>query len=146
MRRLAIALVACLLLSFEANAQGDPLGTGNTLLPICKNAVRFYEDASGMSQSVMWNTAVCGAYIRGAVEGAATVTAVAAYKLYGKKAETWTSDEYSKRLGVYCMPKEVVPTQAIKVVVRYLEAHPDKLHESSSFLVFWTLKDALPCK
>jgi hypothetical protein len=45
-----------------------------------------------------------------------------------------------------CVPKEISLGQSIKVVVKYLEANPGKLHLSASSNVLNAFIDAFPCK
>ena len=44
-----------------------------------------------------------------------------------------------------CVPKEISLGQSIKVVVKYLEANPGKLHLSASSYVLNAFIDAFPC-
>ena len=45
-----------------------------------------------------------------------------------------------------CVPDGVTTGQTVKVVERFLEAHPEELHKDARFLVFWALIDTWPCK
>jgi hypothetical protein len=45
-----------------------------------------------------------------------------------------------------CVPNEVTLGQSIKVVVKYLETNPDKLHLSASSNVLNAFADAFPCE
>lgn len=45
-----------------------------------------------------------------------------------------------------CIPDTVTGYQAAKVVVQYLDAHPEKLHLDLSLLMFSALTEAFPCK
>jgi Rap1a immunity proteins len=44
-----------------------------------------------------------------------------------------------------CFPQGVVSRQATDVVRHWLRDHPEKRHESASFLVIQALKEKLPC-
>jgi hypothetical protein len=44
-----------------------------------------------------------------------------------------------------CIPFGVMPLEAIKVVVKYLNDHPEKLHEADTILVLSALSNAYPC-
>ena len=49
-------------------------------------------------------------------------------------------------LRVYCMPTEGFSiAQARRVVIQWLEAHPQRLHEEARILIFHALADAFPC-
>jgi hypothetical protein len=44
-----------------------------------------------------------------------------------------------------CVPDGVTNGQAVKVVVRYLDQHPESLHKFAGLLVYEALTDAFPC-
>lgn len=46
----------------------------------------------------------------------------------------------------FCLPDGVSPNQAVRVVVKWLEDHPARLHEGAIDLVMSALKDGFPCK
>jgi hypothetical protein len=49
-------------------------------------------------------------------------------------------------LRIYCMPTEGFSiAQARRVVIQWLEAHPQRLHEEARILIFHALADAFPC-
>jgi hypothetical protein len=49
-------------------------------------------------------------------------------------------------LNIYCMPLEGVSSlQARKVIIKWLEAHPQRLNEQARILVFHALAEAFPC-
>jgi hypothetical protein len=45
-----------------------------------------------------------------------------------------------------CMPEGVSRTQAVHVVVRYFETHPELLHQDGVGLVATALREAWPCR
>jgi hypothetical protein len=45
-----------------------------------------------------------------------------------------------------CPPETVTVEQGVRVVVAYLEANPQRLHESFNWLVVHALRQAWPCK
>jgi hypothetical protein len=45
----------------------------------------------------------------------------------------------------YCVPKEVSINDKARIVVRYLEAHPEKLDDNSTGLIEAALSEAYPC-
>jgi hypothetical protein len=98
------------------------------------------------SSGVRHEAMACIGYISGFADGVEIGRVVAAYKIYGEKALDWTVDEGARRLGSYCKPGPVTVGQAIRIVVNYLEAHPEQLHESPRTLVNGALADAFPCK
>jgi hypothetical protein len=44
-----------------------------------------------------------------------------------------------------CIPEEATQDQLAKVVVKYLNDHPERLHEDAFLLVFAAYSDAFPC-
>ena len=45
-----------------------------------------------------------------------------------------------------CSPTEVTVIQAVRVVVTYLNDHPEELHERDTRLILRALQDAFPCQ
>ena len=45
-----------------------------------------------------------------------------------------------------CIPADVSPTQAVRVVLKYLNDHPEELNRGDSTLVMSGLSKAFPCK
>jgi hypothetical protein len=49
------------------------------------------------------------------------------------------------RLLTFCSPEEVTLLRIRRIVVNYLQAHPERLQESSSILILDALREAFPC-
>lgn len=144
MRRLAIVpFVACLLLSFEVQAQLTPLVSGTTFLPACKKALAMWDkgEAAGLSTMGQAEGMVCIAFVSGFVSGTGTATGIAAFRAYGEKQ----AGKSFRRLAIYCLPDRASTPQTVRVVVNYLERHPEKLHMDPATLVAIALQDAFPC-
>jgi hypothetical protein len=45
----------------------------------------------------------------------------------------------------FCLPDGVTPNQTVRVVVKWLEDHPARLHESAVELVLGALRENFPC-
>ncbi len=45
-----------------------------------------------------------------------------------------------------CRPKGVTVEQEIKMVKKWLDNHPDKLHERIELVYTWTMRESFPCK
>jgi len=54
-----------------------------------------------------------------------------------------TAQAIAKR--IFCLPEGVQPQQEVRVVIKYLEDNPAKLHESAAVLVMGALSGAFPC-
>ncbi len=52
--------------------------------------------------------------------------------------------EPSKR--AFCRPENATTRQIVRVVYKYLEDHPEELHEDAYFLAIKALQNAFPCK
>jgi hypothetical protein len=50
-------------------------------------------------------------------------------------------------LKIYCVPeKGIAIGQAKDIIIKWMNAHPDRLKEEARILVLYALKDAFPCK
>ena len=47
---------------------------------------------------------------------------------------------------LFCTPKEVTSGQALTVVIRYIEARPERMHEDFQKLALEALRTTWPCK
>jgi hypothetical protein len=47
--------------------------------------------------------------------------------------------------GVVCLPKGVITEQGLKVLVKYMDDHPEKLHDRTAELAFRAFVKAWPC-
>jgi Rap1a immunity proteins len=92
------------------------LNSANHMLPACK-ALVIGTVAPGISQS---NVGRC----LGMVEGLDVLSA----------------------FGVYCPPAGATNGQRIRVIVTYIEAHPERMHEHYGLLAIDAMKRAWPCK
>jgi len=52
----------------------------------------------------------------------------------------------SKMRTTYCVPSEVNKGQIIKVVRKYIDEHPEKLHELYGKLIVEALNESFPCQ
>ena len=101
----------------------DPVHTGIALLRMC-------EDADD-KKPITVDSAGCASYIIGSAD-----------------ASLFYSQLYSSEVPfrVFCAPKEATYAQYVKVVVKYLRDHPERLHESRQLLVQDALHAAFPCR
>jgi len=142
MKRIIVLLTILLylplaLLSFEANAQDDDsMASGNGLLSFCKKSVRLGEGGHRMADVDMLEGVACSKFVWGFLRGTSLGIRMAAIRVYGiDKAMSMTLEERATALGAYCMPKGVQTDQVIRIVVRYLENHPERLHFQPMILV-----------
>jgi hypothetical protein len=45
-----------------------------------------------------------------------------------------------------CVPDDATNGQMVRVVVSYIDRHPERMHQSFAYLAFDALKEASPCK
>jgi hypothetical protein len=46
----------------------------------------------------------------------------------------------------FCVPDDATIGQMVRVVVSYIDRHPERMHQSFMYLAFLALKEAWPCK
>lgn len=98
---------------------------GNQLLKDCTAIINLVEN-NIIPESEMR----CG-HCAGYIQGISAMNAL--YKAYDQPT-------------FFCMPDEVNNGQKIKVVIKYLNDHPEKLHEHEAGLVLLAFMEAFPCK
>jgi hypothetical protein len=97
---------------------------GNGLLARCTTVI----DPSDQTDRLAFaDAASCFAFIRGFLNGH-----TAAVKLGSAEP-------------LICAPGKLSVLEARRVVVEYLEDHPEKLHEPDGVLVYYALREAFPC-
>ena len=61
----------------------------------------------------------------------------------------WKNTNNTQKAKAYvpaCIPEEATNFELARVVVKYLNDHPNQLHKSYRLLVMLALEDAYPCK
>jgi hypothetical protein len=53
---------------------------------------------------------------------------------------------YLQRPSPFCVPDDATNGQMVRVVVSYIDRHPERMHQSFAYLAFDALKEAWPCK
>jgi len=116
-----LLLVVILLISgFTVHAQEDA-NSGNVLLRTCTAAIKFFNDDE--SQKADFYVGVCLGYIQGI-----------------------SQLNRLNSLNEFCPHGKVTLHQEMRVVHKYLQSHPERLHEGKIVLVLDALKEAFPCK
>ena len=118
---LLLLLLLLLLMLLAANTHAD---TGNDVLRDCSKL--FAKNAQDF-ESILRRTD-CGGYVRGMMDMARLMHDMAG-------------------LSAFCIPKvEGLETgQVIRVFIKWLEEHPESLHESARSLFVEALVDTYPC-
>ena len=130
---LIIPLVLCFsALAWTQNESGKQ--DGNKLLEYCGQAVKSEEPHTPAEH---FGTAWCLGYIYGFVDGFDALAIASA------KDET----DYDRlRKSYVCYPKDVTAGQTARVLVKFLNDHPERLHQSASVLMLEAVQNAFPCR
>lgn len=128
MKRSITVLAAILLLTFGGSAYSEANGDGNELLHACKLTL----DDNVTKEKNIYNGYMLYGYCLGILQAVADTNS----SLF---------EEMGKRL--FCFPSNGIKNkQSVKIVVKYLEEHPEKLHLHNTDLVISAYREAFPCK
>lgn len=59
----------------------------------------------------------------------------------------WKALEKTSSLPHFCIPEEGIQSgQVWRVLKKYLDNNPEKLHQRADFLIYFSLLEAFPCK
>ena len=108
--------IAILLLALTTPVSAQDTTTANQMLPGCKGLL----DNSMTSGVSVYQQGRCGGYVAGLV--------------YGEGEQE------------FCSPKGVSIGQAVAIVIKYIEARPERMHEDFGKLAIEALTAAWPCK
>ena len=122
-------------------AKEYPLSSSSSLLSACKKDVARTAGAR-LSNADKARGLMCGAYIKGLVEGHDTMAILLATRHYGGKV----ANSKMKTFRLFCYPEAVAVQQLTKVVIRYLEQHPETLDLHPVLTVTQALREAFPCQ
>ncbi len=130
--RKAILLMFVLAIS-RAPSAAQSVTDGNALLQDCSIVVRGYDGANVTTSLENLNEGTCMGLLRGiadtmALWGSLDHGPVDASAFHG------------------CLPDSLKTIQLARIVVKYLNDHPEKLHLPDTRLVMMALADAFPCK
>jgi hypothetical protein len=124
MKKIRLILLALLLVSPMAkNVHGY---TGNDMQKYCKAEIYSQDNQKYKDMQGTVDGSMCLAYLTGVQE---------------------THDSFSQDLmkKVFCIPNGVSTAQKIRVVLKYMELHPEKLHISAEYHVIKAFMEAFPC-
>jgi hypothetical protein len=131
-----LALMLGFLIPHGAIAQGTSTTDGNLLLVNCKAYVRGLDNPSSlrdMSTDDQVNAAHCIGYVTGVVDD----------HFWLQIIDTSQFDPAK----FYCIPSNTMTSnQIIRVITKWLEDHPSRLHEQAATLVIAALRENFPCK
>lgn len=124
--------ISVFLISLSAEAAND----GIELLESCKVAVMIVDNPD----QVQPDSAPKGGYCLGFIEG------ILKTESFYQQSSMLNNYNGIKKADFFCMPSNATIYQSIKVVIKYLDNHPEQLNLSSIVLVFAALKTYFPCQ
>ena len=140
------ALLGALLVLCAA-PYGKGQASGDELLHHCEAALNF----ESAEKKDPLNAGVCLGFINGVratiqadqeLHEKEKMVATSAFPTIQPKQEAMTCSSIWRA----CVPREVTTDQLIRVVVRYLKDHPEKLHFDPAVVAHAAFKQAFPCK
>ena len=140
MRRTVMVGLVLGLLSVQARAQRPEAVTGVQLLDHCTAAVRLLEQQSGTTTE-HFEYGFCLAYVLGFGDG----MRIGSLKTVVNTVQTNTTAPTTFGGVGVCAPVDVSGEQLVRVVLKYLQQHPELLHEPAADLVWTALHEAFPC-
>jgi hypothetical protein len=128
MRTIIIAAVLALVVAEQAPAQDA--SSGNHILPGCR---AFLDVNTGLKPSASAFTAgQCVGTIDGLIQAA--------------QAQLLRERGATEVVVAFCAPDGVTMGQMVRVVVKYVDQHPELMHIAFSTLALSALAQAWPCK
>ena len=113
----------------------DVIATGNDLLHSCTPMVRLFDGSLQFTHEELTSGFLCLGYIGGFIDG------------YNLGIETEKSQTGSSHPFFCLPPKDALPaSQALRIVVKWLNEHPERLHQPKQVLITLAFKEAFPCK
>ena len=103
---------------------------GGKLLELCKSTTK---ELTKQSPEDLYNSSHCFGYIEGITD---------TNLMYEVYLETKQNENVKP---LFCVPDNGSISQVTKVVIKYLEDHPEKLHEHEISIVTTALRQAFPC-
>lgn len=127
MNRLVVAIfvAACAFLG-TGHAQDHGPNDGNRLLTGCGELVQMLDSGTRLDLDVPVGAGFCLGYL-GAVQDILNV-------------KNWPASESA------CLPEGTSTIQLGRIVVKWLRAHPEKLHENAFLLSLNILHETFPCR
>jgi hypothetical protein len=116
-----IAVCLFLLVVCVIPVYGNDMGTGHFLLNACKAFL-----TAGTKGD--FNAGYCLGFIQ------------------SNEQEEMVRKMSDKAKNMYCLPKDITDEQLARVLVKYLETHPEQLHLAASQLIWMAYSNAWRCK
>lgn len=130
-----LLLAAELMMVFLTTSSAFALGTsptdGNQLLKNCKEYVRTV-DSGTASKTEFVESGYCLGYVTGVIDD----------HFMWQISESSPLDPAKH----FCLPDGVTPDQAVRVLLKWLDDHPARLHERAIDLILNAFRDSFPCR
>ena len=110
----------CILTATTSPSHSAPL-TGNDIRADCQVALSTYQEPTGASSA--YKLGFCSGFV------------IAVLDLGSLLDDTIS----------FCQPSEVTPEQATRVLLKYMDAHPEETHERAEPLAVAAFRTAWPC-
>jgi hypothetical protein len=119
--------------AFAGNS-ASVVGNGHNLKMDCAEVVRYANQGFG---STLEADGLSLGYCLGQIRALLVVLSVSSLQMYRGT---------NKPKIEACLPERTTSGDAVRVVMRYLERHPDELREPGSLLALYALSEAYPCE
>ena len=125
-------LMLVFLIVSPAFAIGTSPTDGNELLKNCKEYTRIVDNGGTASKTEYVESGYCLGYVTGVIDD----------------HFMWQISEGSPLDSTkhFCLPDGVTPDQAVRVLVKWLDDHPARLHERAIDLILNAFRDSFSCR
>jgi len=130
MKKLCVVFIVMFVLAMAGNANAEvATSDGKGLLTVCNVALKSITDGmDNLSDLELMNSSFC-------------IGLAVGIKVSNVMEQASADDNLQ-----YCIPSSASPEQLIRVLVKYLENHPENLHETPAVLISVAFIKAFPCK
>jgi hypothetical protein len=136
--RIPATIAFCLLIPCPATAV-TALSTTAELYRACSIVPEIDKNSSGkISDEAERGAYACAGYFQGYFSG--TYSAQARYDTVLGFSEAVNPNT------AWCIPENVTLGQKVRVFLKWVDSHPEKMHTESAISVLCALKEAFPCK
>ena len=115
--------------------QAQPLWeSGNAFLQHCAASLQKADQPNTQSDSELFEGIACSGFLRGLEEGVSFGVQFAEANTKSASPQPW------------CMPENGTSVQAGRVLVKYIQAHPETAHQRTVLLALFAYREAFPCQ
>lgn len=125
-------LIAVLVMTATVFGQQPRGRTGNDLLRQCNEMMKILDNSNPPPGVDAGEAMYCVGYVGGAAD-------------FATVGEVWNR-VHDYKDAPFCVPVEAERGQLVRVVVRYMNDHPEELHKDKVVLVMGAFSAAFPCK